>query len=100
MFIEKSCKKSVLFVLLWDERDKKDKKKYKREKMKTHRFVLEKYHGPRSRTMCPHCKRYKCFTRYVDLEGKYTFPMEVGRCNHENSCGYHLTPKAFFEQKP
>lgn len=44
--------------------------------MKTHRFVLEKYHGPKSRTMCPHCKRYKCFTRYVDLEGKYTFPTE------------------------
>ena len=36
----------------------------------------------------------------MDLEGKYTFPMEVGRCNHENSCGYHLTPKAFFEQNP
>lgn len=32
MFIEKSCKKSVLFVLLWDERDKKDKKKVAKEK--------------------------------------------------------------------
>lgn len=100
MFIEKSCKKVSFLSFCVMKGTKRTRKSCKREKMKTHRFVLEKYHGPKSRTMCPHCKRYKCFTRYVDLEGKYTFPTEVGRCNHENSCGYHLTPKAFFEQNP
>lgn len=64
------------------------------------RFVLQKYTGPRSRGVCPRCKGFKCYTRYVDLVGKYVFPIEVGRCNHENSCGYHLTPKMFFEHHP
>lgn len=29
-----------------------------------------------------------------------TFPEYVGRCDHEQKCGYHFTPKEYFEQHP
>lgn len=28
------------------------------------------------------------------------FPDYVGRCDHENRCGYHFTPKRYFEETP
>lgn len=44
------------------------------------------------------------FVRYVDEEGKIKFPNNVGRCDHENNCGYHYTPKDYFhdnlDEKP
>lgn len=29
-----------------------------------------------------------------------TFPEHVGRCDHQNSCGYHFTPKMYFAENP
>ena len=67
--------------------------------MENYRFHLEKYHRG-SKTACPECKRKACFTRYVDESGDITFPSHVGKCDHENSCGYHYTPKDFFREHP
>jgi len=62
--------------------------------MSDHRFKLEKYRGPSSRYVCPGCGK-KEFARYLDtFTGKHVHS-SVGRCNREDSCGYHLTPKKY-----
>ena len=71
----------------------------KEVKMSDYRFHLEKYHVG-SKLTCPSCKKTRCFVRYVDEEGIIKFPNNVGRCDHENSCGYHYTPKDYFHDNP
>ena len=69
--------------------------------MSGYRFHLQKYKsGRNSKLTCPQCSRKQCFVRYIDEEGKITFPDYVGRCDHEDSCGYHYTPKDLFQDKP
>ena len=68
--------------------------------MENHRFILERYKGQRTRYTCPACNIKSEFARYFDTENKYTFPDHVGRCNRESSCGYHYTPKQFFDDNP
>lgn len=63
--------------------------------MSEYRFHLQKYHTG-SKTVCPKCGRKACFTRYIDEEGQISFPDNVGKCDHINSCGYHYTPKEYF----
>lgn len=63
--------------------------------MSEYRFHLQKYkYG--SKISCPSCGKPRCFVKYVDAEGKIVFPDNVGKCDHENSCGYHYTPKEYF----
>ena len=66
----------------------------------THRFILEPYKSIASRHTCPECKHKRYFSRYIDTEGAISFPEYVGRCDREQKCGYHLTPKTYFEQNP
>ena len=53
---------------------------------------------------CPQCGRNRCFKPYINNETGEVLHPEVGRCDHEQSCGYHYTPKQYFsdhpEQKP
>lgn len=60
---------------------------------------LEKYNGQSSRHECPKCHDKKSFTYYVDDVGQ---PISTicGKCDHENNCGYHYTPKQFFADNP
>lgn len=67
--------------------------------MSEYRFHLQKYR-PGSKIVCPGCGRKACFTRYVDGEGQISFPDNVGKCDHINSCGYHYTPKEYFHDNP
>ena len=53
-----------------------------------------------NKSNCPACHGKRCFRKYVDEEGKIQFPDDVGRCDHENRCGYHYTPKQFFSDHP
>ena len=64
-----------------------------------HNYHLEKYTGKRSRHHCPNCGDRNSFVRYIDEAGNYLAD-NVGRCNHESSCGYHYTPSAFFRDHP
>ena len=64
-----------------------------------HNYHLEKYSGKRSRHHCPNCGDRNSFVRYIDEAGNYLAD-NVGRCNHESSCGYHYTPSAFFRDHP
>lgn len=65
-------------------------------KNKEYKFHLEKYHGPGSRHKCPKCGDRSSFVLYVDDNG---IPIDnnVGRCNHESSCGYHYSPSQYFK---
>lgn len=63
------------------------------------RYSLEKYNGLQSRHTCPSCGGKRCFTLYVDEAGR-PLADNVGRCDHESSCGYHYTPKDYFAAHP
>ena len=66
--------------------------------MNEHRYILEPYKGLNSRYRCPGCQqRDKTFSLYIDtLTGDQLHP-SVGRCNRESNCGYHYTPKQYFQ---
>lgn len=64
-----------------------------------YRYHLAKYAGKSSRLTCPQCERPHCFTPYVDDDNNL-IDKTVGRCDHESSCGYHLTPSQYFQQHP
>lgn len=68
--------------------------------MSENRFILQPYKGRATRHECPSCHRKQCFTRYIDTKGNFSFPDNVGRCDHENNCGYHFTPKQYFHDHP
>ena len=67
--------------------------------MNSYRFHLQKYRYG-SKTDCPQCERKRCFVKYIDDENEIFFPSTVGRCDHEQSCGYHYTPKDYFRDHP
>jgi Domain of unknown function (DUF6371) len=58
-------------------------------------FQLEKYRGRNSRYTCPSCRQHNQFSRYVNDNGEY-LSEDVGRCNRESKCGYHLPPNLYF----
>ena len=49
------------------------------------------------RLTCPSCGRPKCFVPYVDASGE-PITTQVGKCDHQNSCGYHYTPGEYFKE--
>jgi hypothetical protein len=58
----------------------------------SYRYTLEKYKGSKTKYNCEHCNGKKTFTRYIDTQTGAHLPEKYGRCNSENSCGYHLNP--------
>lgn len=68
--------------------------------MGLYKYTLEPYRGQRSRHTCPNCERRKEFTRYIDTETNQYLSDRVGKCNRENKCGYHYTPKDYFGDHP
>ncbi len=64
-----------------------------------HRFILQPYKGIATRFHCPGCKnKHKTFVRYLDTHTNEILHESVGRCNRESSCGYHFTPKQYFDE--
>lgn len=67
--------------------------------MNEHRYILEPYKGSNSRYSCPYClNKEKTFVRYVDTQTGIHIHASVGRCNREDKCGYHLTPRQYFTE--
>jgi hypothetical protein len=67
--------------------------------MTGHKYILEPYKGMNTRYRCPtpNCGKDKTFSLYIDTEtGEHIHP-SVGRCNRESNCGYHYTPKQYFQ---
>ena len=67
--------------------------------MSEYRFHLQKYKVG-NHYACPQCGRKRCFARYINEQGHITFPDNVGRCDHEQSCGYHYSPSDYFKDNP
>jgi len=65
-----------------------------------YRFTLEKYKTPSSRHTCPVCNNKRCFTYYIDTHTGQILDEKVGRCNREDKCSYHYTPKEYFADNP
>jgi hypothetical protein len=65
-----------------------------------HQFILEPYKGSRTRHRCPGCSKPREFTRYIDTETGQHIAPHVGKCNRENKCGYHYTPRQYFLDNP
>ncbi|MBI9067282.1 MAG: hypothetical protein JEZ09_08315 [Salinivirgaceae bacterium] len=51
----------------------------------------------KSRYLCPECDK-RTLTRYIDNDTNIFLADYVGRCSREEKCGYHFTPKMFFEK--
>ena len=67
--------------------------------MSEYRFSLQKYKRG-SKLSCPKCGKKQCFVKYIDSQGKITFPDYVGRCDHKQSCKYQYTPLDYFNDNP
>lgn len=67
--------------------------------MTEHRFILEKYKGMKTRHICPQCNK-KELTLYIDTKTGDHVSEYVGKCNRLLKCGYHYTPKQYFESNP
>lgn len=61
-----------------------------------HKYKLEKYKGMNTRHTCPSCRQKGKFTYYIDIETNAMIANNVGRCERIDQCGYHFTPKQFF----
>lgn len=61
---------------------------------------LQPYKGNVSRFTCPACETKHSFTVYLDGNTNEAINAKVGKCNRESKCGYHYTPKQFFNDNP
>lgn len=68
------------------------------EVKKYQKYILKPYSGSKSRCKCPKCGDKHSFTYYINAETGIALNSEVGRCNHENSCGYHKSPMHLFSE--
>lgn len=64
-----------------------------------YKFILEPYHGPASKHVCPACGR-RSFKRYIDTTTGTAVDSTCGICDHVQSCGYHLPPREYFALHP
>lgn len=62
-----------------------------------YRYTLKPYRKPSDRRICPSCGRRGEFSPYIDKATGEALNHNVGRCNREQSCGYHLKPKDYFK---
>jgi hypothetical protein len=60
--------------------------------MKNYRYRLEPYKGIKTRYTCPQCGRNHAFVRYIDAHTGQHLGNDIGRCNREQQCGYHVKP--------
>lgn len=64
----------------------------------SYKYILEPYKGNKSRFNCPKCEhRDKTFSLYIDTDTGEYLNSKVGRCNRESNCGFHYTPKQYFQ---
>ena len=63
----------------------------------TQNLILEPFKGSKSRHTCPGCNKRFEFARYIKVDSGEHIADHVGRCNRELNCGYHYTPKQYYE---
>lgn len=65
--------------------------------MNDYRYTLEPYDGMKTRYHCPNCNKKGVFTKYIDNQTSEHLNDAVGKCNRLVKCGYHYTPKQYFD---
>lgn len=60
--------------------------------MDNYKYILER---SSKKYNCPECNQKK-FTRYIDITTNEQLADHVGKCDRENNCCNHYTPKQFF----
>jgi hypothetical protein len=67
----------------------------RRAAMTEYRYKLQQGGG---KCICPACRQRR-FVRYIDTLTGEEIADEVGKCDREDSCGYHLRPSEYFRQQ-
>jgi len=62
--------------------------------MNNFKYSLEKYRNRNQKHICPDCGN-RSFVRYINNETNTYLDDKVGRCDHQDGCGYHYTPKEY-----
>ena len=62
-------------------------------------WKLQKYAGRNTRYRCPNCGKGRQYTRFINADGEYA-PIEYGKCNREESCGYFNYPNGLKTTAP
>lgn len=62
-----------------------------------YRYRLETYDPKVRKHICPGCGK-RTFVRYIDMATGEYVSTTVGRCDREERCGYHKTPRDFFTE--
>lgn len=65
--------------------------------MHQHHYILQPYSGRNSRYECPECGKSDQFSKYIDNDNGEVLGNNVGRCNRVDKCGYHYTPRQYFD---
>lgn len=67
--------------------------------MSDYPYSLEPYKSMANRFHCPSCNQsQKTFVRYINNQTGEHIHSTVGKCNSESYCGYHYTPKQYFQE--
>lgn len=67
------------------------------DKDNSYRYRLETYHSREQKHICPGCEK-RTFVRYIDTATGEYVSTDVGKCDRLEKCGYHKTPKDFFNE--
>jgi hypothetical protein len=65
--------------------------------MNVHKYILQPYKTPSTRHHCPECGKRGVFVLYVNSDTNETLNPNVGKCERLDKCGYHYTPKQYFQ---
>ena len=68
--------------------------------MNDYRYILTPYKGPATRHRCPECNEPRKFSLYIDKETGEPLADHVGRCDREDRCGHHYSPRQYFTDNP
>ena len=56
-----------------------------------YKYIFQPYTS-KSKTTCPQCNYKNSLVGYVDTETSELLPIEYGKCDREEKCGYHYNP--------
>lgn len=67
------------------------------DKENNYRYRLETYDPKVRKHICPACEK-RTFVRYIDTATGEYVSTDVGKCDRLEKCGYHKTPRDFFNE--
>lgn len=62
-------------------------------------YSLEKHKNGKPKHICPSCEK-RTFVYYINNKTLEYLNDKVGRCDRQDKCGYHYTPREYFKNNP